>query len=147
MTYTVRSPETNAFKTVVTSVATSSRSTEETLARLDRIGLEPYVTEEGDLLVKIWTIAAEGFVSPEEAAIIRVKRATSKQMDELDWLSKNLPDIRRQFVGEWIAVYKDEIIDHTPILQELLNRISEFDKPLITFIPADPVVWTFTYAV
>jgi hypothetical protein len=27
-----------------------------------------------------------------------------------------------------------------------MNQISEYDRPLITFIPAEPVVWTFTYA-
>jgi predicted mannosyl-3-phosphoglycerate phosphatase (HAD superfamily) len=128
------------------AILTSARSPEETLEILDKIGLEPFVTEEGDSLVRVWTIAAEDFIPREEAAIIRTKRGALEKSDSLDWLSKNLPAIRGQYAGEWIAVYEGEVIDHATALPELLGRISEFDKPLVTFIPAEPVTWTFTYA-
>jgi len=28
----------------------------------------------------------------------------------------------------------------------LMDQTSGLDRPLITFIPEDPIVWTFTYA-
>jgi len=147
MKYSIRSlQDIGEVKANLKAMLTSAKSPEETLEMLDRIGLEPFVTEEGDLLVRIWTVAAEDFVPREEAAIIRAKRATSEKSDDLDWLSKNLAAIRGQYAGEWIAVYEGKVIDHAPALPELLGRISEFERPLITFIPAEPVTWTFTYA-
>ena len=147
MKYSIRSlQDIGEVKANLKAMLTSAKSPEQTLEMLDKIGLEPFVTEEGDLLVRIWTIAAEDFIPREEAAIIRTKRAASEQSDHLDWLSKNLAVIRGQYAGKWIAVYEGAVIDHAPALPELLDRISQFDRPLITFIPAEPVTWTFTYA-
>jgi hypothetical protein len=138
------------LKTIVTSVATGgAKSPEEaiaTLDRLDSLGIESFVTEEGDLWIKYWRIAAEDFVSPEHAAVIRSKRPSPDHTDNLDWLSKNLTDIRRQYGGQWVAVYDSAVVATAPDLSDLTNRIAKFDKPLLTFIPADPVLWTFTYA-
>jgi hypothetical protein len=137
------------FKTTITSAAaTGAKSPEEaldTLNRLGKAGVSSFVTEEGDLWIRYWTIAAKGFVFPEHAAIIRSKRPSTERGDELDWLSKNLPDIRRECGGQWIAVFGNSVVDHAPALPELLDRISGFDRPLVTFIPIEPVVWTFTY--
>jgi hypothetical protein len=147
MKYSIRShQDIGEVRANLKAMLTSSKSPEETLEMLDKIGLEPFVTEQGGLLVKIWTIAAEDFVPREKTAIIRAKRATPGQSDDLDWLSKNLAVIRGQYAGEWIALYEGTVIDHAPALPELLDRISKFDRPLITFIPAEPVTWTFTYA-
>jgi len=147
MKYSIRSlQDIGEVKANLKAMLTSAKSPEQTLEMLDRIGLEPFVTEEGDLLVRIWSVAAEDFVSREQAAIIRAKKATSEKSDDLDWLSKNLTAIRGQYAGEWIAIYEGKVIDHAPALPELLARIFEFDRPLITFIPAEPVTWTFTYA-
>ena len=136
-------------KTNITSVvSTGAKSPEETLnvlERLDRMGIEPFVTETGDSLIRYWTIGAQGFVNPEHAAVIRSKRRFPEQTDNLDWLSKNLTDIRRQHGGQWIAIYDNEVVAASPNLPDLMNQVTEFDRPLITFVPADPVVWTFTY--
>jgi len=147
MKYSIKSlQDIGEVKANLRATLTSAKSPEETLEMFDRIGLEPFVTEEDDLLVRIWAVAAEDFVPREEAAIIRAKRATSEKSDDLDWLGKNLAVVRGQYASEWIAVHEGEVIDHAPALPELLGRISEFDRPLITFIPAEPVTWTFTYA-
>ena len=137
-------------KTTITSAAASgAKSPEEaldTLNKLGRAGVESFVTEEGDLWIRYWTIAAKGFVFPEHAAIIRSKRPSPEGTDKIDWLSKNLTDIRRRYGGQWVAVYGDAIVAAAPNLVDLMNQITEFDRPLITFIPTAPVLWTFTYA-
>jgi hypothetical protein len=138
------------LKTILTSVtATGTKSLDQalnTLDRLDRLGIESFVTEEGDLWIKFWEIEAEDFVSPEHAAVIRSKRTAPEGIDNLDWLSKNLPHIRSQYGGQWIAVHSNAVVAAALNLSHLMNQIVEYDRPLITFIPAEPVVWTFTYA-
>lgn len=138
------------LKTTITSVtATRAKSPDEALDildRLDRLRIESFVTREGDLWIKYWTIAAEDFVSPEHAVIIRSKKPSPEGIDKIDWLSRNLTDIRRRYGGQWVAVYGDGIVAAAQNLAALTNQIAEYDRPLITFIPAEPVVWTFTYA-
>jgi len=134
-------------KTIVRLISTSgTKSPKEFLETLDKIGIEWYVTEKGTLMIKYWQIGAEDFVPSEQAAIIRSDRPSPEQGDELDWLSKNLPNARGRYGGQWIAVYNNEIVAAAPDLPDLIRQIGGFDRPLITFIPAEPVVWTFTYA-
>jgi hypothetical protein len=134
-------------KTIVRLISTSgTKSPKEFLETLDKIGIEWYVTEKGTLMIKYWQIGAEDFVPSEQAAIIRSDRPSPEQGDELDWLSKNLPNVRGRYGGQWIAVYNNEIVAAAPDLPDLIRQIGGFDRPLITFIPAEPVVWTFTYA-
>jgi hypothetical protein len=112
--------------TTITSVGTRAKSPEEVLETLDRLGYESYVTQEG--------------------AVIRSNRPSLERVDELDWLSKNLQNIRGRYSDQWVAVYSNELIAAASNLPDLMNQIGGFDRPLITFIPAEPVVWTFTYA-
>jgi len=134
-------------KTIVRLISTSgTKSPKEFLETLDKFGIDWYVTEEGTLMIKYWQIGAEDFVPSEQAAIIRSERPSPEQGDELDWLSKNLPNVRGRYSGQWIAVYNNEIVAAAPDFPDLIRQIGGFDRPLITFIPAEPVVWTFTYA-
>jgi len=132
--------------TTINSAYTGAKSPVEVLEILDRLGYETYVTKEGDLWVKYWQIGAEDFVSPEQVAVIRSIRPSLERVDELDWLSKNLQNIRGRYSDQWVAVYSNEIIAAASNLPDLMSQIGGFDRPLITFIPAEPVVWTFTYA-
>jgi hypothetical protein len=134
-------------KTILRSISGSgTKSPEEFLETLDKFGIEWYVTEKGTLTIKYWQIGAGDFVPPEQAAIIRSDRPSPEQGDELDWLSKNLPNVHGRYGSQWIAVYNNEIVAAAPDLADLIRQIGRFDRPLVTFIPADPVVWTFTYA-
>jgi hypothetical protein len=98
------------------------------------------------LYIKSWTIVGQGFVSAEHATVVRSKRPSPGGADKLDWLSKNLTLIRSQYGGQWVAVHSNAVVAAAPSLSDLMNQISEYDRPLITFIAAEPVVWTFTYA-
>ncbi|OGP82501.1 MAG: hypothetical protein A2V87_10735 [Deltaproteobacteria bacterium RBG_16_58_17] len=135
--------------TIRSATSTRAKSPEEaldTLDKLDRLEIESFVTKEGDLWIRHWTIKAEDFVSPEHAAVVRSKRPSQEGTDKLAWLSKNLTLIRSQYGGQWVAVYSNAVVAAAPDLSDLMNQIAEYDRPLITFIPAEPVVWTFTYA-
>jgi len=138
------------LKTIVTSVvSTGAKSPEEALGileRLDRVGIESFVTETGDLPIRYWTIGAQDFVNPEHAAVIRSKRPSPEHENVLDWLSKNLADIQPRYAGQWIAIYASAVVAANPSLHELLGEIVGIDRPFITFIPKEPIVWKFTYA-
>jgi len=134
------------LRKTIDAVSTGAKSHEEIIAHLDRIGAEPYVTEKGDLAIKIWHFL-EGFVPEEYAAVIRSTRSSPAEGEKMDWLSKNLQPIREKFAGQWIAVGDREIVASAPTLSELLALIGNMDKPLVTFMPVEPVVWTFTYGI
>jgi len=127
-------------------VPTSARSPEEILEHLDRIGIEFYGTKTGDLAVKCWKIL-EGFVLEEYAAVIRSSRSMPMEGDRMDWLSENLQFIQQNYAGQWIAIGDNEIVASAPTLPELLSLIADIDRPFVTFIPAEPVVWTFAYGI
>ena len=131
---------------ILKSELTSSMSPEEVIGSLKRLGFDSYVTEKGDLMIRYWQIGAEDFVSPEQAAIIRIGQPSSDKFDMIEWLSNNLQNIRKEHGGQWIAINRDEIIASSLNLSELMNQITGYDKPLVTFIPAEPVIWNFTYA-
>ncbi|MCX5885969.1 MAG: DUF5678 domain-containing protein [Proteobacteria bacterium] len=134
------------LKSVIESISIEAQSPTELLSALDRLGIESYVTEEGHLMIRYWQIGAEDFVPPEQASIIRTSRHLPDQGDNMDWLSKNLHTIRREYSGKWVAVYNERIVAAASNLPDLMNQIAEYGRPLITFIPIEPVVWTFTYA-
>jgi len=134
------------FKSVIESMSIEAQSPTELLSALDRKGIESYVTEEGHLMIRYWQIGAEDFVPPEQASIIRTSRHLADQGDNMDWLSKNLQTIREEYGGKWVAVYNERIVASSSTLPDLMNQIEEYDRPLITLIPAEPVIWTFTYA-
>jgi hypothetical protein len=127
-------------------VSTGANSAEEIMTHLDRIGMEPFVTEKGDLAIKCWQII-EGFVSEEHAAVIRANRSSPAEASEMDWLSENLQSIQERYAGQWIGIEDNEIVASAPTLPELLTLIGDIDKPFVTFIPAEPVLWTFTYGI
>jgi hypothetical protein len=134
------------FRKVINSVPTAATSYEEILEHLERIGIEYHVTKTGDLGLKCWQLFP-GFVSEEHAAVIRATRSSPPEGSRMDWLSENLQLIQERFAGQWIAVGENEIVASALTLPELLTLIGDIDKPLVTFIPAEPAVWAFTYGI
>ena len=145
MKYPIDAQQIRSVDSVIAGI-TSAKSPEEALENLDKAGIDSYVTDSGDLWIRYWQIVAEGFVSEEHAAIIRSSRQSPEQGAELDWLSKNLQSIRQQYGGQWVAIYNNDVVAVAPDLTNLMTRVAEFNRPLITFIPAEPVFWTVTYA-
>jgi len=147
MNYSAKtSEEIGALTATIASTSTGARSPEEVLEALTKFGIDWYITEEGNLMIRYWQIGAQGFVSPEKAAEIRLTRRSPEQGDELDWLGRNLESIRSRYASQWVAIYENRIVAAAADLPSLMNQITQFDKPFVTFIPADQIVWTFTYA-
>lgn len=144
MSYIVK--ELDDLKGLIKSISTSTEAPEEVLESLQGMGIESYVTEEGDLMIRYWQVGAESFFPPEQAAIIRTKRPSPENSDKLDWLSKNLQRIRAEYVGQWIAIINNEVVASASTLPDLMNQITNYGTPFITFIPSEPIVWNFTYA-
>lgn len=144
MSYIVK--ELDDLKGLIKSISTSTEAPEEVLESLQGMGIESYVTEEGDLMIRYWQVGAESFFPPEQAAIIRTKRPSPENSDKLDWLSKNLQRIRAEYVGQWIAIINNEVVASASTLPDLMNQITNYETPFITFIPSEPIVWNFTYA-
>ncbi|MGD0828654.1 MAG: DUF5678 domain-containing protein [Desulfobaccales bacterium] len=135
-----------SLRTIIESVPTNATSCKEFLADLDRIRMEWNVTKTGALGLKYWRFFP-GFVSEEEAAVIRADRPSTKEGSRMDWLSENLQLIQERYADQWIAVGDHEIIASAPTLPELLTLIVDIDKPLVTFISAEPVEWEHAYGI
>lgn len=135
-------------KGFVKSAITSSLPAEEILKQLESYGVEWYVTERGDLMIRYWQIGAERFASPEVVARIRQRQQVPAEADTLEWLSESLAELGARYAGRWIAVVKNQVIADAPDLAELLVQIREsgIEHPFITQIPLEPVVWTTAYA-
>jgi len=147
MRYSIKTFEKfEGLRDIIASTTTSAKSPQEFLEALTRFDIDWHVSEEGALMIKYWQIAAEGFVSPEQAGIIRSTKQSPDQSDELDWLSKNLDSVRQDYANQWVAICGNRIVAAATDLPDLMSQIIEFDKPFITFISSDQVVWNFTYA-
>jgi len=127
------------------SISISAKSSQKVLDVLTKFGIEWHISEKGTLWGKTWHTLADGFVSPEQATIIRSTRKSPEQRCELDWLSKNLQSIKQDYSGQWIAINENRIVTSANDLSDLMNQITQLDKPFITFIPADEIIWNFAY--
>ncbi len=137
-----------SIKGFIDSVVTSGLSPQEMLQRLDSYGVEWYVTEQGDMLVRSWQVGAEGFVAPEQVGRIGMGRPIPLEANALEWVSRNLEELRRGHGGQWIAVVGNEVVASAASLPGLLDQCSAAGimKPFVTQIPANPVVWITAYA-
>ena len=137
-----------SVKGFIDSVVTSGRSPEETLEHLNSYGIEWYITEQGDLMVRSWLIGAEGFLAPEQVGRIQTGRPIPLEANALGWVSKNLEELRRRHGGQWIAVAGNEVVASAPSVPELLEQCSAAGvvKPFVTQIPANPAIWITAYA-
>jgi hypothetical protein len=135
-------------KEIIESVVTSGLPPEEVVKQLDSYGIEWYVTEEGDLMLRYWQVGAEDFVPTEHVARIREGRTAPQEATSLEWVSRNLADLRARFAGQWIGIANGEVVASAASLPELLARLRAggVEKPLITEIPAGPIVWHTAYA-
>ena len=115
--------------------------------QLDSIGIDWHLTESGDLMVRTWEVVAENFVPKEQVAEIQGSRTPPRQASELEWLSRNLPELETKYAGEWIAVVSGEVVGAATDLPSLLQMIGErgVDDPFITKIPSEPVIWATAY--
>ena len=135
-------------KEIVESLVTSSLAPEEILSRLDSYGIEWYLTEKGDLMIKYWQVGAQDFAPVEHIGRIREGQTVPREANMLEWLSDHLRDLQINYAGQWIAVVHNQVLAASNDLPDLLQQIrsSGIEHPFITQIPARRVIWTTTYA-
>jgi hydroxymethylpyrimidine pyrophosphatase-like HAD family hydrolase len=129
---------------VLRSIISSGKPPEEVLSTLDQWGIDWYVTEGGALMIKSWQVAAKDFVDPEKASEIRSTRPLNNST-QLDWLSKNLEKLRQKYGNRWIAIDGEKVVGDGQTVSELIQKTKAIDRPFITFIPSEPIVWTLVY--
>jgi len=137
-----------SLKHIIESVATSGLSPEEVLQKLSSSGVEWYLTEQGDLMIKYWQLGAEGFVSPERVGTIQSQENAPVHANALEWVSGHLDELRQNYAGRWVAILGNVVVESAPTLPQLLARIAELgiEQPFLTEIPTGPVTWITTYA-
>lgn len=135
-------------KSIIDSTATGSLSPQEILEQLDSYGIEWYVTERDNLLIRYWQVAAEGFVLPERVAEIREGRSIPDEADALEWVSRHLSELQEKYASSWIAIAGNRVVAASTTLSDLLQQLStlRIDCPFITEVPAEPPVWKTAYA-
>ena len=136
-----------AVKTILASKATSGASPEEILQKLNSYGIEWYITEQGDLMIKYWQVGAEDFVSPEQVGTIQ-KQAPPAEATSLEWVSAHLPELRQHYGGRWVAIAGNAVAASAPTLPQLLDKINQLgiERPFVTEIPVGPITWMTTFA-
>ena len=119
------------------------------MEQLELAGVDSYVTAEGRLLVKAWQLAAEFFVPPESVSQIMEDRAEGMETDALEWVSRNLGHLTQEYPGRWIAVADDRVLCASQDLVHLMEQLREVEveRPFVTQIPAEPIIWDTAYGV
>lgn len=138
-------PVTREINEVISIVA--GGSTDEVLEALKRYDIEWYVSGEGALFIRYWQVVAEGFVSPERAAEIRVGQEMPKEIDHLEWLSSNLEELRRLYAGQWIAIEEGRVVAAASTLPELVQATERMgvERPFVTLISDQEITWNMAY--
>lgn len=133
----------DSAKRVIESLVTSGYPVDDILQQLESSGIEWYVTENGDLMVKYWQVGAERLVPLEHVARIRASQSVPATAEPLEWLSANLDDLRAQYAGRWLAIVGRQVVASAPDLPSLLTLTSGLEgvTPFITQIPAEPISW------
>ena len=127
------------------SIIKSGESPKKKLSSLDEWGIDWHVTEGGSLMIKSWQIGDKDFVDSQTAATIRSSRPLDKESKQLDWLSKNLKNLCDEYSNKWVAIHDEKVVANGQTVSELMQKIEGLDRPLITFIPSERIVWTFAY--
>jgi hypothetical protein len=124
-------------------VLNSAIKPEEALAALREMGIEWYLTEGGDLMIKYWQVGAKGFIAAEHTAAIRMQQDRPPELSNLEWLSQHLNDLQQKYAGQWIAVEGDTVVATAPDIGGLLNQTKHLniEKPFVTKIPLGDIVW------
>ena len=134
--------------TILDFAVTSGRPPEEIFRQLDLYGIHWYVTDQGDLLIRSWQVAAEEFVPAEKVAEVRQSQTVPNDADALEWVSTNLEQLTSEYAGSWIAVSNNAVAAASINLHELLSRIQaqSIQNPIITRVPEAPIIWETAYA-
>ena len=130
-------------KSIIESLVTSGGPIDDILQQLESFGIDWYVTEQGDLMVKYWQVGAERLVPLDHVARIHTSQSLPTAAEALEWLSSNLDYLRALYAGQWLAIVGHKVVASAPDLPALLTATADLEgvTPFITQIPADPISW------
>lgn len=133
----------DSTKTIIESLLTSGHPVEDILQQLQSFGIEWYVTEQGDLMLRYWQVGAERLVPPQQVAHIRASQSVPTAAEALEWFSTNLDGLRAQYRGKWLAIVGRKVIASASDLPSLLSKTAQLEgmTPFVTQIPEEPIVW------
>lgn len=130
----------------IATLIAGAKSKEQVLHMLDKAGLDWHVSTEGDLYVKFWKVVAEDFVPREQVGLIRERMSSScPEVNELEWISQNLAYLRTRYAGKWIGVCNGNVVGSAESLPELMEMIGDYEKPFVTQVPDEQIIWEFAY--
>jgi len=139
----------NTGMTIVSNIMTGSRSYEEILYELEKAGVECYITEEGDLMIRYWQVGAKDFAPLEKVGELRRRNPATTGAEALEWTSKHLNELMTKYGGKWIAIADaSTVVASSDSLSGLMEQLRELDveEPFVTQIPTGTVVWQTMYA-
>jgi hypothetical protein len=130
---------------VETSISTSSERLR-VLSQLTAAKIQWYVTDQGDLMIKSWQVAAKRFMAPEDVPLLQ--QAHIPDADPLNWVSAHLEELRARYQGQWIAVVGAQVRAAAPTLPVLLALVNAqgLQNPFVTQVPAGEITWDTAYA-
>ena len=133
----------DSTKTIIESIVTSGLPFGDILQQLTSFGIEWYVTEQGDLMLRYWQVGAEQLVPPDHVARIRASQSVPTAAEALEWFSTNLDGLRAQYAGKWLAIVGQKVIASASDLPTLLSQTAQLEgmTPFVTQIPEEPIVW------
>ena len=67
-----------------------------------------------------------------------VEENTSRESQELEWLTENLVPLTNMYENRWIAICRKRVVVDALNVPQLLNKIEGLDKPFVTFLPSIP---------
>ena len=117
------------------------------LSQLEQYGIEWYLTNAGDLMIKSWQFAVREFVPAEAVEDLRGDKTMDGEVESLEWVSRELSTLGKEYAGKWIAVKNDLVVADSDTFPDLLQQTKtlSIDRPFITKIPARPPVWKTAY--
>jgi Family of unknown function (DUF5678) len=122
-------------KTVTYSGASGS-----VLDAFDAASIEWYVSEVGDLYIRTWQHAIQGFTSGADTERVRNRQSArgTAEVSNLDWYTSHLEELRAEYPGEWVAIVDHDVVAHHSTFAGLLEVSRQLDaRPFVVQVPAE----------
>lgn len=107
-----------------------------------------YVLDSRPLLLRfVWQETVETPITPEIVTEIPTTELEPEPVDDLDWLISNMPELRHQYAGQWVAIAQGQVVASAPTIPKLEEAIETtgIERPLVTFISEQEPVWNMAY--
>jgi len=91
----------------------------------------------------------QDMLQPKYSEVATREHQAQGDVDPLDWIAENLDELIERYPDTWIAVSQGEVVASSRDPADLKAQIdaSGIERPLITEIPSEPIVWDTAYAI